>query len=173
MPLHPASIAVVAAAALAVSGCGKRDDDTCDDTDVAVASPAIGQGFAGYGAAFGDLGDAFGRVSCDPGTYDLLFVAADVAPADDNAASALLSSDAERHTVNTGDDGYELAVDAGPWLVCEGFRVCYLVIVEADAVTSVHVRSSADLPSVYALNADGSDALGRGYDVVFAVDDDV
>ena len=150
--------------ALLVTSCGQREDDTCDPTDVPVASPNVAQGFAGFGAAPGDLGDAFGRVSCSPGRYDLVFVAAE-RPADDDAARALLESDAEKHAVNTGDDGYELEVSPGSWLACIVDRACHLVVVDESAVTSVHVRSSVGLPSIYALDAEGEDVLGRGYDI--------
>jgi hypothetical protein len=157
--------------ALLVTGCGRREDDTCDPTDVPVASPTISQGFAGFGAAPGDIGDALGRVSCNPGLYDLVFVSADAAPADDDAARALLASDAEKHTVNTGEEGYELEVSTGSWLACLVDRSCHLVVVDGSAVTSVHVRSSAGLPSLYAFDAQGADVLGRGYDITPASPD--
>ena len=162
---HHAVFALATFLGLLNSGCGRRDDDTCDPTDAPVASPTITQGFAGFGAAPGDVSDAFGRVPCNPGLFDLVFVAADAPPDDDQAARALLDSNAEQHAVNTGPEGYELEVASGSWLACIVDHSCNLVVVQDDAVTSVHVRSSIGLPRVVAFNPDGEESLGRGYDI--------
>lgn len=160
-----AAFALTTILGLLLSGCG-RGDDTCDPTDVRVASPTITQGFAGFGSAPGDVSsDPFGSVPCSPGLFDLVFVAADAPPENDQAARALLESDAEQHAINTGVEGYELAVASGSWLACLVDQSCHLVVVQDDAVTSVHVRSSIGLARIFAFNPEGEEALGRGYDI--------